>query len=63
MFKWFVHKHCRIADKGRIGMAEIVKVGDYDASNLASIAFHFGKKGDDAPVLALLEQGADPKYS
>ena len=41
-------------------MAEIVKVGDYDANNLASVAFHFGKKGDDAPVLALLEHGAAP---
>ncbi len=41
-------------------MAEIVKIGHYDPDNLASVAFHFGKKGEDAPVLALLEQGADP---
>ena len=41
-------------------MAEIIKIGHYDADNLASVAFHFGKKGEDMPVLALLEQGASP---
>lgn len=40
-------------------MATIVKAGEYNATNLASVAYHFGRKGEDAPVLALLEQGGD----
>lgn len=41
-------------------MATVVKAGTYDPTNLSSVAFHFGKKGEDAPVLALLAEGADP---
>ena len=41
-------------------MATIGKVGDYDPMNLSATAYHFGKKADDAPVLALLKQGSDP---
>ncbi len=41
-------------------MATIVKAGEYAPTNLVAVARHFGKKGEDAPLLALLEQGADP---
>ena len=44
-------------------MAEIVRFGQYDAGNLASVAFQFGQQGEDIPVLALLEQGVDPNIA
>ncbi len=57
---WLNRAHiCESIDVGRNCMAEIVKLGTYDPNNLASVAFLFGRKGEDAPVLALLEQGAD----
>lgn len=37
-------------------MAKIVRIGHYDPENLAEVAFHFGRKGDDLPVLALLQE-------
>lgn len=44
-------------------MAKILKAGHYDPTNLASVAYHFGKRGEDLPVLALLSEGADPNAS
>ncbi len=41
-------------------MAEGQKLQQYDAENLALVAFHFGRLGEDAPVLDLIRQGADP---
>ena len=41
-------------------MAEIVKLGQYDANNLAAVILHFGKSGEDAAALELLAQGAGP---
>lgn len=44
-------------------MAEIIKMGQYDPNHPAETALHFGGKGEDAPVLALLEKGADPNVA